>query len=177
MSRSTRAIAAIAVAASGAIAVASGQARQAPPAPETAVEQLLAEVRAMRAEIREATGASLRAQLVGMRLQLQEQRITTLSRQLSDIQEKLRAQEGAIIPLTSALKMFSEDDDTKKKELEIITGPLKAQLAQAEKTVQQLKQDEIAAAQLLAEEQSRWTRFNALIEELEKAAAASPRSR
>lgn len=173
MSGPTRLLAAAVLAAGGLGAAASVQARQTAPAPAASMEQLLAEARGLRAEIRDAAASSLRAQLVGMRLQLQEQRITTLSRQLSDIQEKLRSQEGAMVPLTAALKMFKEDDDN-KEELEMITAPLKAQLAQLEKAVQQLKQEEVGASQLLAEEQSRWTRFNALVEELEKSAAARP---
>jgi hypothetical protein len=173
MSGVTRILAAVAIVGSGVVGVVAGQARPAAPA---TMDDLLAEVRALRGEIREAAGSSMRAQLVGMRLQLQEQRITTLSRQLSDTQEKLRDQEADVIRVTSALKMFARDDDTKPEEMNMVTGPLRAQLAQLEKAVQQLKQDEIDASQLLAEEQSRWTRFNALVEELERA-AAPPRGR
>lgn len=175
MSGSTRTLAAVAIAASAVVGVVAGQSRPATPA---TMDDLLAEVRALRAEIREAAGSSMRAQLVGMRLQLQEQRITTLSRQLSDTQEKLRAQEADMIRVTGALKMFGGNDDgkTKKEEMKMVTGPLEAQLELLEKSIQQLKQDEAAASQLLGDEQSRWTRFNALVEELERAAAA-PRMR
>lgn len=175
MSASTRMLAAVAIAATGLVGVVAGQARQ--PAPAT-LDDLVAEVRALRAEIREAAGSSMRAQLVGMRLQLQEQRITSISRQLSDTQEKMRAQEAEVIKITGALKMFGASDDakTQKAEMNFFMAPLKGQLEQLEKSIQQLKQDEISASQLLADEQSRWTRFNELVEELERGAAA-PRIR
>ena len=175
MTESLRTFAAV-VFGAGVIAVASGHARQAAPAPEASMAQLLAEVRGIRSEIREAAASSLRAQLVGMRLQLQEQRITTLTRQLSDVQEKMHTAEGTIVQLTNALKMFSDKDDPDKEDdkgmFKMVTAPLKAQIAQLEKSIEQLKQEEIDTSQLLAEEQSRWTRFNALIEEMERAAAA-----
>jgi hypothetical protein len=177
MAKSLRTFAAL-VLAGGVIAVASGHARQTAPATDASMAQLLAEVRAIRTEIRDAAGSSLRAQLVGMRLQLQEQRITTVSRQLFDVQEKLRTAEGSMVPLTNALKMFTNKDDpgnddpaNDKAMFALVTAPLKAQIEQIEKSIAQLKQEELAASQLLAEEQSRWTRFNALVEELEKAAA------
>ena len=42
------------------------------------MEELLAEVRSLRSEIRRASDTSIRAQLLVARLQVQEQRINTL---------------------------------------------------------------------------------------------------
>src|SRR5688500_14205101 len=90
----------------GAMAAAvSGQAGQ-PAAPaRSQMDDLLVEVRAIRADLDRAAAASLRGQLLGMRLQLQEQRITTLSRQLSDVQQRLRANQQTRVSLESSLKM------------------------------------------------------------------------
>ena len=52
-------------------AAVSGQGRQA----ATPTDELLAEVRALRADINSAARSAMRGQLLGMRLQLQEQRI------------------------------------------------------------------------------------------------------
>ena len=53
------------------------------------MDQLLSEVRGLRAELTQATGTSMRMQLLLARLSLQEQRITVLSRQSSELQQQL----------------------------------------------------------------------------------------
>jgi Tfp pilus assembly protein PilO len=53
------------------------------------MDQLLTEVRGLRAELRQAAGASARMQLLLARLSLQEQRITALNRQASELQQQL----------------------------------------------------------------------------------------
>lgn len=157
------------IAALGLLAAASAQDRS-PTAAGSSLDQLLGEVRALRADINRAASASMSAQLVGMRLQLQEGRIGTLSRQLSETQGHIHQQERMMAMLAPQLKMFeSEKDPAQKAEAAFFIAPLKAQLAELEKTIQQLKQDEAAVSQLLAEEQSRWTRFNTQIEALEQA--------
>jgi chromosome segregation ATPase len=52
-------------------------------------DALLAEVRALRAELHEAANASIRAQLYAVGLQLQEQRALAAGRQLADAQREL----------------------------------------------------------------------------------------
>ena len=83
-------------------AAVSGQGRQ----PATPADELLAEVRALRAEVNNAARAGMRAQLLGMRLQLQEQRIGVVSRQLAEVQERLRANGQTQTTLAAQLKMF-----------------------------------------------------------------------
>src|SRR5688500_9338519 len=73
-----------------------------PDAPAT-LDDILKELRALRAELNEATGAGLRAQILVARLALQEQRITGVARELTEIQEKLRASEQAK-PVANMLK-------------------------------------------------------------------------
>ena len=51
---------------------------------------LLAEVRGLRADLNQAAGASMRAQLLVARLSLQEQRITTLGKELTELQAQLQ---------------------------------------------------------------------------------------
>ena len=121
----------------------------------------------------------MRAQLLGMRLQLQEQRIGVVSRQLAEVQERLRANGQAQTTLAAQLKMFPWADAAQQDEAEEgfaqILAPFKGHQAELERTDQRLKNEEADLQRLLAAEQSRWAGFNAQIEELERAAAAPPR--
>jgi hypothetical protein len=152
-----------------------GQGRQ----PATPTDELLAEVRALRAEVNNAARSGMRAQLLGMRLQLQEQRIGVVSRQLAEVQERLRANGQAQTTFAAQLKMFPGLDSAQQDEagegFSQIFAPLKAHMAELERTDQRLKGEEANLLQQLAAEQSRWAGFNAQIEELERAAAAAAR--
>jgi hypothetical protein len=150
--------------------------------PATPADELLTEVRALRAEVNNAARASMRAQLLGMRLQLQEQRIGLVSRQLTEVQERLRANQQAQTALGSQLKMFSGmglADPAKADEaaegFAHILAPFKGHQAELEQTDQRLKSEEADLQRILAAEQARWTAFNAQIEELERAAVAVAR--
>jgi chromosome segregation ATPase len=164
----------IAAAVVGLAAAVSGQARSASTPPGTSDEQLLAEVRALRAEIAEAANTAMRAQLLAMRLQLQEQRIGVIARQLSDVQERLRSNDRAKESLAAQVTMFEgmmkEESTEKSDELEHVLGPLRLQLGGLEKSEEALKAEETSISNLLTAEQSRWASFNAQVEELERAA-------
>ena len=154
----------------------SGQGRQ----PATPADELLAEVRALRAEVNNAARSGMRAQLLGMRLQLQEQRIGVVSRQLAEVQERLRANGQAQTTLAAQLKMFPWAEDAAPQGeagegFAQILAPFKGHQAELERADQRLKNEEADLQRLLAVEQSRWAGFNAQIEELERAAAAIPR--
>ncbi len=58
-------------------------------ADESGQDALLAEVRALRREIKEAAHASIQAQVYAVGLQLQEQRVLAAGRQLADVQHEL----------------------------------------------------------------------------------------
>ena len=139
------------------------QGRPTPAAPPTQMDELLAEIRALRKDINETARASMRAQLLGMRLQMQEQRIAAAARQLSDVRDKLQGTELALAGLKSV---------TANAPAETLQGPLGGQIKQFETASQQLKTEENTMLQLLNDEQAQWTRFNALIEELERALAS-----
>jgi chromosome segregation ATPase len=150
----------------------AGQARQ-PPSPDgTSEEQLLAEVRALRTEIAESANAAMRAQLLGMRLQLQEQRIGVIVRQLSDVQERVRSNDRAKDALAAQMKIFEgmvkTESQEKAEEFDRVIEPLRAQLASLETSDQSLKAEEASISGMLAQEQARWSTFNAQVEELEQ---------
>jgi chromosome segregation ATPase len=149
------------------------------PQPASPADELLAEVRALRADINNAARSGMRAQLLGMRLQLQEQRIGVLSRQLAEVQERLRANGQAQTTLAAQLKMFPWADSAQNDDAEEgfgqLLAPLKGHLAELERTDQRLKGEEADLQQQLAAAQSRWAAFNAQIEALERAAAGASR--
>jgi hypothetical protein len=168
---------AIAVFVCACVAAVAGQARQ-PPAPATADEQLLAEVRALRTEIADSANAAMRAQLLGMRLQLQEQRIGVIVRQLSDVQERVRSNDRAKDALAAQMRMFEgmvkTESQEKGEEFDRVIEPLRAQLAILETSDQSFKAEEASISSMLAQEQARWSNFNAQVEELERAAIRKP---
>jgi chromosome segregation ATPase len=159
-----------AVVALGLAAVVSGQTGQAAPQ-RNQMDELLAEVRAIRTDLDRAAGASLRGQLLGMRLQLQEQRIAALARQLSEVQARQRANDQTRGALLGSLKMFEQHGADKSKEFEFVFAPLKQQLKTLDQQDAELKNEEAQLSGQMHEEQSRWTAFNRQVEELEREAA------
>jgi hypothetical protein len=149
---------------------ASAAAQGATPSRDPMLE-LLAEVKAMRAEMRAASEASVQAQLLVARLQLQEQRITTLSRQLNDVQRQLSDNERGRAPLAAQVAAMSGDASvpaSEREEREQAVQPLKSILEQLEKGDRDLKAQETHLMGLIAEEQARWVSFNARLDELAK---------
>jgi hypothetical protein len=163
----------------GLAAAVSGQSGQ-PAAPaRTQMDELLVEVRAIRADLDRAAAVSLRGQLLGMRLQLQEQRITTLSRQLSDVQQRLRANQGSRLSFANTMSMFTGQSEKaspeERAQMNIVFGPLKQQMALLDKADADLRVEESALLSQLQDEQNRWTTFNGQIEEMERAAGKAIR--
>jgi predicted nucleic acid-binding Zn-ribbon protein len=145
-------------------------AKTTPAAPAT-LDEVLVELRALRAELNETATASLRAQLLVARLALQEQRITVVGKELADVQEKLRANEQQR-PIANLLKSVggqAEAADTDRpQEANFFLDAIRGQAEQLEKSDEELKARHAELSRVLAEEQSRWTTFNARLEALEK---------
>src|SRR6185436_7675898 len=81
-----------------------------PPPRAASMDDVVAEVRALRAEMKQSAEASLRAQLLVARLQVEEQRISGLARQLSETEQEIRALDGARNPwLEQMLKEFDKN--------------------------------------------------------------------
>ncbi len=163
----------------GVAAVAWGQAGQPPAVARTPMDELLAEVRGLRADLARGSAASQRGQLLGMRLQLQEQRITALARQISDVQQQLRTNAQTRAALLGPLKMFAgmkdETSPDKADGFSAFLAPMKQQLAALDKSDAELKAEETHLTGQLSDEQSRWNVFNSQIEELERSAGKDMR--
>jgi hypothetical protein len=157
------------------VAVAVGVTGQQRPAPTRAatLDDLLEELRAFRSELRDSSVTSLRGQLLLARLQLQEQRVNTIWRQLSEVEDKLQAAEKDGAAPEHILKLMGVEPGTEPpKQMAPVIEMFKTQMAAAEKANTDLKQRQADLAQLMTNEQSRWTTLNAEIEALEKALTA-----
>ena len=165
-----RTVAAVGALTLGLVTAPSGQIATSATPPRDSMQELLTEVRSLRAEIRRASDTSIRAQLLVARLQVQEQRINTLGRQLADAERQLGDNERAKTALAAQLSMFEGEEHKpsgeEREAFEQIMGPLKAQLALLEKTDRDLRTQQTYLSGLVADEQSRWTTFNALLDEL-----------
>jgi chromosome segregation ATPase len=138
-------------------------------------DPLLAEVRGLRADLHQAAGASIRAQLLVARLQLQEQRITVLGGQLADVRRQLSEKESAAFPTAESVKRLEEAvqrasarDPEQQREIEAALAGNKATLAQMQREIAKLRSQEAGLQNSIATEQNRWSDFNARIDELER---------
>ena len=161
-------------------AVVQGQSRPssaAPPQPDA----LLMEIKALRADLNTRLDASIRAQLLVARLQLQEGRIAAVSRQLADIHTQLQNNERGKGPLEAQLKLFeaaqAEQPNSGKKDGDFVVDTLRTQVEAMTRTDEDLRRQQAYLTGVLTDEQSRWAAFNARLEELEQllAPGAPPR--
>ena len=156
----------------------TAQSSSAPPA--ASPDAVVAEIKALRADLNQRLDASIRAQLLVARLQVQEQRVATLSRQLTDVQQQLQNNDRARAPIEGQLKVFEEAHETdpeKKKEGNFFLTLLRSQLDVMSKTDDDLKRQQAYLSGLIADEQSRWTAFNDRLEELERLLTPTPAPR
>ena len=133
-----------------------------------AADPTLAELRAMRADINERLDANIRVQLLLGRLTLQEQRTNTVVRQLAEVSEKLRTHEQSKGQVEGFKKMFGLDEMKTEDEDNFFAATFKTQIEQFAKTEAELKQQQTELTATLAQEQARWTAFNAQLGELER---------
>lgn len=148
------------------LAAAAVLAQTAPPA---AHDALVAEVRALRADLNERLEATLRMQLLVARLQLQEQRTNSIVGQLRDVEARLRENEAAKQQAAAAMKMLGMENVTEADKKD---NPFFAMFAGgAEKfaaTEGELKQQQLELMRQFSEEQARWSAFNAQLDQLEQ---------
>ena len=138
-------------------------------------DQLLAEVRQLRSEIKQAADSSIRAQLFVARLQLQEQRVNAAGQQLMDVQSRLTAvrqqQDGVRQRLTATeegqalLRPEDRSDDQSRA--------LRLQIEQLQARIDDLRSQETTLSAAVASGQARWTEFNERLDALERSISAS----
>ncbi len=145
-----------------------------PPPRAASMDDVVAEVRALRAEMKQSAEASLRAQLLVARLQVEEQRIAGLARQLSETEQQIRGLESARNPwLEQMMKEF--DKNPPEPGQPDMMAPVRAQLEKIQNGDPVLTERQATLSRQLADEQARWLAFNAQLEALEKAVTAPKR--
>lgn len=138
------------------------------PAPRPAtLDEVVAEVRALRADMQKMQEVSVRAQLLVARLQVEEQRVAGISRELAQTEQQIRGLEAARNPFLEKMINELSKEPAKPEEAEF-TAMLKGQLEKIQNGDPVLKERQASLTQQLAEEQARWTAFNAQLEALER---------
>ena len=165
----------------GVAAILSAQTlRPTPPPAGAPSDELVAEIRGLRADVNRALTGSIRAQLVVARLQLQEQRVNAVEALLADTRRLLSAKEeeqgglaGELKNLQDALRTKSFERD-ERSEFEKSAAQMEAQLLQAQTEEQQLRTRESELSSQLASEQGRWMDFNDRLNEIERSLLKQP---
>jgi chromosome segregation ATPase len=152
--------------------VASGQAQR----PDATLDELVVEVQALRAEMNQAASASIRAQLLVGRLQMEDQRIAGVVRDLEAVQTELAA--TAQVRADAATKVKALEDtvlgatnDVREEFMQQLTTA-KAAAQQIDRRQQTLKRRESALAKELEEDQARWQDINQRLEHFEQSLTA-----
>ena len=132
------------------------------------MDDVVAEVRALARGDEAEAEASLRAQLLVARLQVEEQRIAGLPDSLSETEQQIRALEGARNPmLEQMIKEFDQEPRPSRESPTCLPG-CEAQLEKIQNGDPVLKERQATLSRQLADEQARWVAFNAQLEALEK---------
>lgn len=136
------------------------------------LDDLLTEVRDLRAEVKQTTSASIRTQLLTARLQLQEQRVYAAARQLTEVQGQLAAMRDEI----RELQQFVDGSENADGSLSVDQqNDLRRERASRGQTIEQMRQRqqelkgrETELLNNVNAEQARWTEFNGRLDEIER---------
>jgi hypothetical protein len=141
-----------------------------------AKDTLLAEVRALRAEILQLTSAGIRTQLLVARLELQEQRVFTVARQLTDAQNALASVQEKITGERARVRQLEDAASraTGQGRIAIQQAILEAgnQIEQQQQRELQLRARENELLKAVNDAQARWTDFNDRLDTLERSLPA-----
>jgi hypothetical protein len=155
----------------GLVTIAAGQAAN-PQAPAANPgDPLLAEVRALRNDLNQAAGASIRTQLLVARLQLQEQRTNTVARQLSDVQAQIST--SGLAPMASRMRQLetmlrgalSEEERTSAEQE---MTELKVSMEDAQRRADALAAQEASLTNAFGTEQARWLELSERLDQIER---------
>ncbi len=159
----------------GVAAILSAQTlRSTPPPVGAPSDELVAEIRGLRADLNHALTGSIRAQLLVARLQLQEQRVNTVEALLADTRRLLSTNEEEQVAVAGELKNLQEALRTKsfekeeRMEFEESAAQMEAQLLRGQTEALQLRTREAELSSQLVSEQGRWIDFNDRLNEIER---------
>ena len=137
-----------------------------------AEDTLLAEVRALRSEINQMTSAGIRTQFLVARLQLQEQRVFTVARQLAEAQNALVGAQARITGEQARVRQLEDaaSRGTSQARLSIQQAILEAgtQIEQQQKQEVLLRGRETELLRAVNDAQVQWTDFSDRLDALER---------
>jgi len=138
------------------------------------LDDLLNEIRGLRADLRQTTRASTQRQLLTARLQLQEQRIAVLANQRADVTARLAVESRLRADAEGRVQTFDEEKTTNESvgipraELVAMEKHFKSEYDQHRAAESQLRTQESDLSAQIAAEQNRWQDFNNRLDELER---------
>jgi hypothetical protein len=139
------------------------------------MKALVAEVRALRLAIERTAASTSQSQLLLGRVQLQENRLTTLSRQYLEARTRMLDEEKSQVGLEQELRQMVTRSETagaipleERQAIEERIVHLKIEVARQKARTDLMRSDEAAAANVLSTEQQRWADFNARLEDIER---------
>jgi chromosome segregation ATPase len=153
----------------GAVA-AFGQAQRRP----ATLDDLLDEIRGLRADLRQTTRANTQVQLLTVRLQLQEQRLAVLSNQRNElsarlaVEAQLRSEAERQLQSLDESRGRNESLGIPRAELEGMERETRGRFVQHRDAEQQLRAQDAQLAAEIAGDQNRWQDFNNRLDELER---------
>jgi hypothetical protein len=151
-------------------AIASGRAQRQP----ATLDDLLTEIRGLRADLKATTAVTTRTQMLTARLSLQEQRIAVLANQRADVTARLAIETRLRADAEAQVQTFVENRERNaslsipRAELETQEAFFRRNFAQHRDAEQQLRTQEADLSAQIAAEQNRWLDFNNRLDELER---------
>ena len=175
--RQVQALAVAGVVATAGFATLSGQADR---APSSELKALVEEVRALRFSIERTSTHASQAQLLLGRVQLQENRLTSLGRQYQEARTRSLDAQMRTAEAETRLQATAEDlrHATAPEERQAVEGAItamKQEVARLQTRAQQMRTDETGALEALTTEQHRWSDFNQRLEILERSIGSTVR--
>ena len=158
--------------------VLGAQTRQSP----ATLDNLLSEIRGLRADIARSSSATIRTQMFVARMQIQEQRINTVLRQITEVQNQIAQARQMAAALEGPLKQAETDaartagdagisaEERKRNQYAVadMKERLGLQLAEVQQRVQELTTRESELISQYSTEQIRWNDFNNRLDALER---------
>ena len=148
----------------------SGQSQRSP----ATLDDLLSELRGLRADLNASTGTTTRAQVIVGRLGVQEQRIASIGRELLEAQDDLRAamqQRERTSGMVAAMKQRLESGavvlDRVSYAREI--AEMESRLLRERQREDDLRYRENELLNMLVTEQGRWIELSSRLDEVERA--------
>ena len=138
----------------------SGQAQRAP----ATLDDVLIEIRGMRAEINRAASASVRTQLLVAHMTAEEIRLMTAAQQLAGVRQQLAESRLRLAPSTEQIRPAMETNSQ-------ILAPLRHTVQEEQRRNGELQRQEAALSRLIEGEQGRLAEFTSQLNELERALA------